>query len=114
MSWLQVRQGRICDQGTGAESFALARSETFRRRQFYCRRGKKRPDGNHSDGMNQVAPKAHTRNGSAVERFMENLRAVPRRLNETMFRTGKATSDRNMVSFKRRGTALRFSMKRST
>jgi len=49
--------------------------------------------------MNQVAAKAHTRNGSAIERFMENLRAVPRRLKETMFRTGKAASDRTRSTF---------------
>jgi quinol-cytochrome oxidoreductase complex cytochrome b subunit len=35
----------------------------------------------------------------ALRRFQENLRAAPRRLRETMFRTGKPMSDRSRSSF---------------
>jgi quinol-cytochrome oxidoreductase complex cytochrome b subunit len=35
----------------------------------------------------------------ALRRFAENLRATPRRLRETMFRTGKPDSDRSRASF---------------
>ena len=44
--------------------------------------------------MNQVAEKHNAIEEPASARFIENLRAAPRQFAETMFRTGKASSDR--------------------
>jgi quinol-cytochrome oxidoreductase complex cytochrome b subunit len=49
--------------------------------------------------MSQVTAKPQPIDGSALGRFAENLMAVPRRLKETMLRTGKPASDRTRSTF---------------
>ena len=49
--------------------------------------------------MNPVAEKRSGREEPALGRFMENVRAVPRRFAETLFRTGKPVSDRTRSTF---------------
>ena len=49
--------------------------------------------------MNHVAEKQSASEKAAFGHFMENAKAVPRRLAETMFRTGKPDSDRTRSTF---------------
>ena len=49
--------------------------------------------------MNELAEKRSAEDESAQERFLANLKAVPRRLRETMFRTGTPRSDRTRSTF---------------
>src|SRR5512137_1291358 len=49
--------------------------------------------------MNELAEKRGAEKESAKERFLADLKAVPRRLCETMFRTGTPHSDRTRSSF---------------
>ncbi|MDP2605644.1 MAG: cytochrome b N-terminal domain-containing protein [Deltaproteobacteria bacterium] len=49
--------------------------------------------------MNQGATKRTAKEEAAAPRFMENLRVVSRRLQETMFRSGKPRSDRTRSAF---------------
>jgi quinol-cytochrome oxidoreductase complex cytochrome b subunit len=46
-----------------------------------------------------TAPAGSAGGGRALRRFAENLRAAPRRLGETMFRSGKPESDRSRSAF---------------
>jgi quinol-cytochrome oxidoreductase complex cytochrome b subunit len=49
--------------------------------------------------MSQLAEKRNAEKESAQERFLADLKAVPRRLRETMFRTGTPRSDRTRSTF---------------
>ncbi len=49
--------------------------------------------------MNQLTEKSNAETESAQERFLADLKAVPRRLLETMFRTGVPRSDRTRSTF---------------
>ena len=49
--------------------------------------------------MSKVAEKLGSREESAPVRFIENLKAVPHRFTETMFRTGRPRSDRTRSTF---------------
>jgi quinol-cytochrome oxidoreductase complex cytochrome b subunit len=49
--------------------------------------------------MSRAAEKLPNRNLSGLDRFGANLKAVPRRISETMFRTGKPYSDRTRSAF---------------
>ncbi|MBI4527779.1 MAG: cytochrome b N-terminal domain-containing protein [Deltaproteobacteria bacterium] len=49
--------------------------------------------------MKAVVEKQNARGESAVDRFVGNLKAVPRLFTETMFRTGKPQSDRTRSTF---------------
>ncbi|HEY7164430.1 MAG TPA: cytochrome b N-terminal domain-containing protein [Candidatus Binatia bacterium] len=49
--------------------------------------------------MNDIISKSETTDTAALQRFTEDLKAAPRRLKQTMFRTGKPTSDRTRSTF---------------
>ena len=49
--------------------------------------------------MNQLTARKVTTEEPASRRFIENLRAVPRHLSETLFRTGRPRSDRSRSTF---------------
>ncbi len=49
--------------------------------------------------MNELAERPSGKTESAQERFLADLKAVPRRLRETMFRTGTPRSDRTRSTF---------------
>jgi quinol-cytochrome oxidoreductase complex cytochrome b subunit len=49
--------------------------------------------------MSYATPGPEIRESSALSRFSENLKLMPRRLKETMFRTGKPASDRTRSTF---------------
>src|SRR3990172_9012608 len=99
MPRLEIRQRRCRAERDGAEGFAVARSEASGRRQFSRRRGEKNRGRNDGGGMNQSATNKATTEGAAARRFRENLREVPGRLRETMFRSGKPRTDRTRSAF---------------